>query len=137
MPRTRAQVLKESRALSCPYYKKKTSTHPSLYSDAYRSRLREMPCVEGENPPGRTRAERRRAAQREQEHPHPQFLVETTWLPPGVRVTKKGGKVVVEKVMTGDCMMLALEYVQNQSRMLGSAAFAISCLLVRYKIFIK
>ena len=41
------------------------------------------------------------------------------------------GKVVVEKVMTGDCMMLALEYVQNQSRMLGSAAFAISCFLVR------
>merc|ERR1719244_321786 len=41
-----------------------------------------------------------------------------------------GGKVVIEKVMMGDCMMLALDYVQNQSRMMGSAAFAVSCFLI-------
>merc|ERR1719500_406880 len=35
-----------------------------------------------------------------------------------------------QEFMTGDCMMLALDYVQNQSRMLGSAAFAISCFLI-------
>lgn len=86
MPRTRAQVLKESRALSCPYYKKKTS------SATNGRRFREMPCVEEENPPCRTRAERKHQCQ----PLHPQFLVETTWLPPGVRVTKKGGKVRVE-----------------------------------------
>ena len=43
-----------------------------------------------------------------------------------------GNKTVVERVMTGDCMMLALEYVQSQSRMMGGAAFAISCFLVSY-----
>merc|ERR1719350_296176 len=42
----------------------------------------------------------------------------------------EGDKTVVEKVMTGDCMMLALEYVQSQSRMMGSAAFAISFFLI-------
>merc|ERR1719206_385438 len=41
-----------------------------------------------------------------------------------------GGKVVIEKVMMGDCMMLALDYVQNQSRMMGSATFAVSCFLI-------
>jgi len=41
-----------------------------------------------------------------------------------------GGKVVIEKVKMGDCMMLALDYVQNQSRMMGSAAFAVSCFLI-------
>jgi len=41
-----------------------------------------------------------------------------------------GDKTVVEKVMTGDCMMLVLEYVQSQSRMMGGAAFAISCFLI-------
>merc|ERR1719474_2234098 len=42
----------------------------------------------------------------------------------------RGGKVVIEKVMMGDCMMMALDYVQNHSRMMGSAAFAVSCFLI-------
>ena len=64
-------------------------------------------------------------------NPSSQFeVVPTSCCMPGQECMVEG-KVVVEKVMTGDCMMLALEYVQNQSRMLGSAAFAISCFLVR------
>merc|ERR1719308_747430 len=41
-----------------------------------------------------------------------------------------GNRTLVEKVWAGDCMMLALDYVQNQSRMMGSAAFAVSCFLI-------
>eukprot|EP00092_Neocalanus_flemingeri_P030403 GFUD01033003.1.p1 GENE.GFUD01033003.1~~GFUD01033003.1.p1 ORF type:complete len:248 (+),score=55.71 GFUD01033003.1:252-995(+) len=41
-----------------------------------------------------------------------------------------GNKTVVEKVWTGDCMVLALEYVQHQARMMGGAAFAMSCFLI-------
>merc|ERR1712106_165054 len=63
-------------------------------------------------------------------NPSSQFeVVPTSCCMPGQECMVEG-KVVVEKVMTGDCMMLALEYVQNQSRMLGSAAFAISCFLI-------
>jgi len=39
-------------------------------------------------------------------------------------------KTVVEKVWKGDCMVLALEYVQDQARSMGGAAFAVSCFLV-------
>merc|ERR1712106_1197568 len=63
-------------------------------------------------------------------NPSSQFeVVPTSCCMPGQECMMEG-KVVVEKVMTGDCMMLALEYVQNQSRMLGSAAFSISCFLI-------
>jgi len=39
-------------------------------------------------------------------------------------------KTVVDKVWTGDCMVLALEYVQDQARRMGGAAFAVSCFLI-------
>jgi len=41
-----------------------------------------------------------------------------------------GNKTMVDKVLMGDCMELALEYVQEQARMMGGAAFGISCVLV-------
>jgi len=42
----------------------------------------------------------------------------------------QGSTTLVEKVLQGDCMALALHYVVDQARMMGSAAFAVSCFLV-------
>merc|ERR1719167_293565 len=45
-------------------------------------------------------------------------------------VCVQGSTTLVEKVLQGDCMALALHYVVDQARMMGSAAFAVSCFLV-------
>jgi len=45
-------------------------------------------------------------------------------------VCVQGNTTLVDKVFKGDCLALALNYVVDQARMMGSAAFAISCFLV-------
>jgi len=39
-------------------------------------------------------------------------------------------RTVVENVWPGDCMELSLQYVQDKARMIGAAAFAMSCFTV-------
>ena len=43
-----------------------------------------------------------------------------------------GNKTVVEKVWTGDCMVLALDYVQDHANTLGGAALTVCCFLVSF-----
>ena len=42
----------------------------------------------------------------------------------------EGNQTLVERVQQGDCMQLVLQYVQDQARMLGGAAFAVTCFMV-------
>ena len=54
-----------------------------------------------------------------------------------LQVCVEGNRTVVERVQQGDCMQLVLQYVQDQARMMGGAAFAVTCFMVSNLILLK